>query len=140
MSQWLHVVLRTIPDRDAWQAAITKAGFDLTLDPEFVPATNVGYVPVRYGAVDAAFEVEFSSAADGIGGYSQLGGLLPADLPLAANFTWAPDDLESRSAAIAAACLAELTGGMFYDAQEGQAYAAPAALARIREWIRDAPR
>jgi hypothetical protein len=140
VSQYLHVLLAVVPSRDVWQAEIEKAGFDLTLDPKLLPETNRGYVDVRYGTAESAFELWISSASDGFPDYEQHAAELPPNLSLAAMFTWAPNDFEQQCGYIAAACLARQAGGIFYDPQEDRIYSGADAVARVKEWVDDPPK
>jgi hypothetical protein len=115
----------------AWQDAIRRAGFPLTLDPDFDPATFSGFLPARYRERDAGFEYGFApvdrselgsgpraTAADG---YDEC-----------VSFVTHSDMAELVSASISAAVLAATVDGLLWDDESGEGHPGRAAL----EWAR----
>ena len=66
MSVELYVFLEsaTLPDRDAWQHAINRAGHDLILDQHLQPRKNSGFVPVSYRGGATGFELDTGPSSD----------------------------------------------------------------------------
>jgi hypothetical protein len=60
MSAELYVLLTraNLPGRNAWQNAITKAGFDLRLDLGLQPGAHAGYTYAIYRGKESGFELE----------------------------------------------------------------------------------
>ncbi len=118
MSVEVRVYVReaNMPTRDQWQRAIDGAGVDLRLD-EFSTRQHTGFVPAKLEGQKAGFEYFFEAVEPGeeeddflaeIGGCDRF-----------ALFVWRGNELEGRSAMLAAAVLTELAGGVYYDPQGG---------------------
>jgi hypothetical protein len=134
----MHVILKTVPNLSDWQAAITQAGFDMTLDSGVDTARNTGFVPVRFGEFESGFEFSTASLDDSVPDYSAN----PNDpRKLSANFVWGGDLMEMCCALAAASALTKLTGGLLFMPEDGSQYSGDEAIqvakAQIAEVMED---
>ena len=92
-----------LPAPRVWQAAITAAGFDVQIDPNFDPLTHSGFLPATYHGKPGGFEYELDRAMDmeGVEGVEGLDAMVA--------FITHADLRELATSVIAAAALAYLT-------------------------------
>jgi hypothetical protein len=132
----MHVIFESVPSRRDWQAAITAAGFDLTLSPTLDTIKNTGYVPVRFDDLDSGFEFSVASVGDSVPTY--LPSANASDRrKLSANFVWGGDLVEMCCAFAAASALAKLAGGVLFLAENGVQYSGDEAIEAAKAQIAD---
>ncbi len=138
MSIELHVLMSDskVPNRDQWQHAISEAGFDLTLDATFQPQVNTGFVVTRYKGMRTGFEFDLFPASDILDTYQEMASRA-GELDVSANFRFGGDTNELVAAVIAASVLAQITGGVLFDPQDGTMVEGEGALALANRTIRD---
>lgn len=117
----VHLPTEKIPSPQHWQAAITAHQFPLKMDTNFEIASFSGYLPCEFEGQSAGFEF-FYEVAD-------IGESEDGQVTLATH----SDLREMLSSAIAAAVLAEMSGGVLEDPQEGKLYEGAAAVRWARE-------
>lgn len=120
MSMELHVLIDSakLPDIRKWQTAIDSLGFDVKVDPSVIVETDTGFLPATYKGRKSGFEFDVSASSDIISAYGdQASNFKDADL--SANFRWGGDLDEIACALVASAALTKLTGGVWFDPQEG---------------------
>ena len=66
-SQYAFIDRERVPSREAWQAAITKSGFDLQLDPELKPFEDSGFSPCTLLGSASGVEIYYSDDPEDIG-------------------------------------------------------------------------
>jgi hypothetical protein len=120
-----------IPDRATWQAEIEHLRFPLALHANFDPSRDSGYRPVEFRGKPSGFEFFLDSTQDLIVGLPHLAPKV-ASLDVCASFRWGGDLSEMFSALAAAASLAKLTDGVFYDPQDDSVSSAEDAVANLR--------
>src|SRR4051794_24030812 len=99
-----------MPATSAWAQSIVDAGFPAELDHDFDVDTFGGFLPCRYGGVEAGFEY--------LAGPAENGDLeLPQGLDFSVSFTTHSDMRELAASTVAAAVLCMLTGGVLVDPQ-----------------------
>jgi len=141
MSTELHVLLFSpkLPTVEEWQTAIQAHGFDLVLDSKLNLQADAGFTPAVYEGQETGFEFDLSPASDIADSYSTVGELLEGR-DHSANFRWESDLSECAAATIAAAVLATISEGIFYDPQEGVAYRDVAALTIAQQTLQEIDR
>jgi hypothetical protein len=110
-----------MPSPKQWQAAIEKHGFPLKMDTDFEVTKHSGYLPCEIGGKPAGFEYSLYVKDSPEGRHIRVELVTHADLR------------EFLGSAIAAAVLAEQSGGTLEDPQEGKTYKGAAAIAYARE-------
>ena len=113
MSVTLYVSCKksALPTREAWQAAIKKAGFDLVLDA-FEWKSQSGFLGARYKGEKSGFECMVEDAKPVA---KQLGVKLPEGNDVVVSFIFGSDVTESHAATAASAVLAECVQGAYFD-------------------------
>lgn len=139
MSMELHVFLPklALPDVHRWQAAIDTLGIDVRLDPDVDVETHSGFWPAAFNGQPGGFEFDVAPASDVIEVAPDIAGRVRG-LDIVGNFRWGGDLNEMASALTAAAALASISGGVWFDPQEGQCLDATAAVREARSCIADA--
>ena len=125
----VHVLLdgSRLPDRHTWQAALDTAGFPTRLDPEMQPERDSGLSPATYEGRPAGFEIQVGDSSRIIDAYPELrDGGITADTCV--SFTWSTSLDDLAAAVTAAAVLANLSGGTYFDPQEGDVLSGPNAV------------
>jgi len=120
-----------VPDRAAWQHAIEQAGFPTVLDPALNVREDTGFSPATYGGESTGFEFYMESATDVLDAYPHIAERIGAR-EMAASFRWGGDLNEMAAALSAAAALANLTDGIYFDPQDDVLYSAAEALVATR--------
>ena len=118
MSVELYVFLEsaTLPDRDAWQHAINRAGHDLILDQHLQPRKNSGFVPVSYRGGATGFELDTGPSSDLVADMPpEAADFIGSGRDICVSFRVGADACELIAASIAASVLTELSGGVLYD-------------------------
>jgi hypothetical protein len=106
-----------MPSPEVWQDSIRANGFPLELDCTFDPRTFTGFLPASYRSSPGGFEYLHAVETDGAS---------------RSSFVWQGNPTEAISGIIAAACLAELTGGDLVDTDSGETIPAVSVI----EWAR----
>ena len=120
-----------LPTSIDWQAAIRKAGFAVEMETDFDPRADSGFRPATYRGLTAGFEYNLSQvAAGGLG--SKQNQAAAAGYELCVELVTHSNMAEMVSAALAAGALAELTGGVLFDDESGEAHAGSAAISWAR--------
>jgi hypothetical protein len=110
----LHVFVSDpkIPDHLQWQNALQELGIRLTLPTDFMIRKQSGYLPVRWNGRKTGFEfflgpvgTQFKDLKDKLGARDHIATFVPRD------------EVESGAAIAAAAGLAWVAGGVFFDPQ-----------------------
>ena len=130
----LHVFLRdsSVPTVGEWQRAIREAGFDLLLDTSLRLREDTGFSPTVYRGREAGFEFDLWPASEIAATYPDAASRI-GERDMAANFRWGSDLTECAAAVIAAAVLARLTDGVFFDPQEGELASGDEAIEMARQ-------
>lgn len=97
-----------VPTCDQWQQAIGRAGFDLKLDPELQPRTNVGFVPCKLNGSEAGVEMYFDDSSEFMAPFGAIAG----DRDCCISFRWGGSMVECACAMIASYALAESFGAV----------------------------
>jgi hypothetical protein len=115
-----------------WQDVIRAAGFDVQLDTDFDFQTFSGFLPATYRGAPAGFELSFERiAADGsLGSKERTAAAAGADS--CAMLVTHSNLREMVSAALAAAVLAALTGGVLFDDESNEAHSSSEAAVWAR--------
>lgn len=139
MSMELHVFLAKgkLPTIRQWQAAIDSHGFDVKLDPSTDVASDSGFLPAVFKGRESGFEFDVSPAVDVVEAYPDVADRV-AGLDAVGNFRWGGDFDEMACALAAAAALASLSGGVWFDPQEGECRDAAGAVREAQSGIADA--
>lgn len=129
MSMQLHVFFAAarMPDIGQWQALIDSRGFGVRLDPETKVATDTGFLPAKLNECVSGFEFDIGRALDVLDGYPDIAQRV-AGLDAVGNFRWGGDLNEMACALAAAAGLAAVTDGIWFDPQEGDCRDAQGAI------------
>jgi hypothetical protein len=122
-----------VPTFENWQSAVRDAGHDLIID-EFSPRDHLGFVPMRLNGQECGFEYFFSEVvAEEIEDIAATVG----DRDRLAEFVWHSSEHDGRAAEIAAAVLASISDGIFFDPQSGDWARGPDAFGLVERWHAD---
>jgi len=100
--QFAFLKSTSVPTRDQWQQAIDRSGFDLKLDPEYEPRTNVGFVPCKLNGAETGVEMYFEDSME----FMQEFGSIAGDRDCCISFRWGSSMQECACAMIASFALA----------------------------------
>lgn len=141
MSMELHVFLssRRVPNVHQWQAAIDSHSFDVRLESSSDVGSDTGFLPAVFMGRESGFEFDVASASDVAEAYPDIAGRL-GGLDAVANFRWGGDLDEMACALAAAAALATLSDGVWFDPQEGECRDAAGAVKEAQAGIAAAGR
>jgi hypothetical protein len=130
MSVELCVFLKKdrIPTYEEWQKAILCADRPLTLE-SFSPVDHSGFVPTVLDGQECGFEYFFTPIAEDE--FNELA-TVTEDRNYLASFVWHSSMVDGTAANIAAAALADIADGVFFDPQSG-AYAIGKDAYSLRE-------
>lgn len=123
--QFAFLQSSNVPTRDQWQQAIDRAGFDLKLDVDLQPRSNVGFVPCKLKGMDSGVEMYFDDSAEFMDAFRQIA----SGCDCAISFRWGGSMQECACAMIACFALAESFGAIV--SYEGEP--PPESLQRFRE-------
>lgn len=127
MSYDMMVYLKrsNMPSPQDWQKAIISDGFPVRLDSDFDVDSFSGFLPCPVEGKLSGFEYHSSvlTADD----ERDVG--VPADADFSILFCLGPQPLELMSALAAASVLAEVSGGVLCDLQEGEFFSSDVAVA-----------
>jgi hypothetical protein len=139
MSVELHVFLskHSLPDIRHWQAAIDSHGFDVKLDSGVDVGAQSGYLPAVFKGIDSGFEFHVAPASDVIEAYPDIAGRL-SGIDIVGNFRWFGDLNEMACAMAAAAALTSMSGGVWFDPQDGEMRDALGAIKEAQSGIAEA--
>ncbi len=121
VSMELHVFVASaeVPGREKWQERLDASNFPTVLAEAFDPAADRGFVPVTFGGAATGFEFSLGDASSITAAYphavQRIGGR-----DLCATFTWSGAVDELASAFSAAASLADLADGVYFDPQDDE--------------------
>lgn len=122
-----------LPTVETWNAAIKSAGFDLVLDPADLLADD-GYLPAIWEGRESGFEWYLSPV-------TELEAIPPGDIASAdvqASLCFTSQAAEDVVACIAAAVLAKITGGFYWDPETDQKmHRDAAAISAARKIVQD---
>ena len=107
-----------MPRLEAWQNFMQANGFEVKFDRDFDSLSSSGFLPARYQDRPAGFEYYHEIQTDG---------QTKISLVFGGNVD------EAISAAIAAGCLANLTGGDLVDTDSGETFQASESIAWARK-------
>ncbi|MCX6898147.1 MAG: hypothetical protein NT105_05535 [Verrucomicrobia bacterium] len=125
----VHFPTERMPSPQQWQAAIADRAFPLKIDTDLDIVTSNGSLPCEYQGKSGGFECYYS-----VLGADELRDIgIPESAPCEIMFSTHSPREEFLSAVIAAAVLAEMTGGVLMDPQEGRTYEGAGAIAWARE-------
>ncbi len=118
-----------LPSGRAWSLAVNDAGFALAMDHEFEPATFRGFLPCRYQGAPTGFEYHAGEVTEDEREVFEV----PEDLDFVITLATRGDNSELACATIALGVLCQLTNGMLYDPQSGEAVSPDEA----RDWVNE---
>jgi hypothetical protein len=125
----VHLATERMPSPQQWQAAITKHGFPLKISRDFDVVALSGSLPCEYQGQPCGFEYYYSILSQE--GLQKLG--ISESFPCQILFSTSARPKEDfLSEIIAAAVLAEMTGGLLVDPQAGSTIEGAKAV----EWCR----
>lgn len=114
MFAFLHKA--AVPDREAWQGAISAAGFDLEIDPELVPFESSGHLACRLLGDETGFEIYYGTPNESFGrGWRRIA--KGADVCISMH--WGASMLDGAAVLIAGYALAEGFGAVVSYEDEG---------------------
>lgn len=125
----VHFSTERLPSPQQWQTAIAERGFPLKIDTDLDIVTLKGFLPCEYQDKAGGFESLYSILSPDDLRYLEIPETFPSQVLLSAH---SPKE-EFLSAVIAAAVLAEMTGGLLMDPQEGKTHEGAEAIAWARE-------
>lgn len=117
-----------MPSPAGWAEAIRSNGFDMELDRDFDPKSDVGFLPCKYAGQNAGFEYYWDpKARDGLEGgpAARIG-----NRDARADFITHSDMRELMASIIAGAVLCAMADGVLWDTEAGEFVSAAEAL----EW------
>ena len=97
-----------VPNREAWQNAITKHGFEFELDSKLTPFEDSGFLPCQLQGRDAGFEIYYDDSTDILDTYAYL----RQDRNSCIMFVWGGSMTECASVMIASYVLAKEFGAI----------------------------
>jgi hypothetical protein len=101
--QYAFLKSSNVPTRDALQQAIDRAGFGLTLDADYQPRTNVGFVPCTLNGKPTGVEVCFDDSEELLDSFREIA----EDRDCCISFRWGGDMRECACAMVVSYALAE---------------------------------
>lgn len=136
MSMELHVLFskNRLPDIGLWQAAIDSHGFEVKLDPDRKVGADSGFLPATFKGRESGFEFSVGPAAGVVSAYPSISAIT-SGFDTVGNFRWGGDFDEMACALSAAAGLASLSGGIWFDPQEGECRDVAGAISEARAGI-----
>ena len=117
MELHVFVATRDMPVRDRWQERLDLSGFGTVLDEAFAPDVDRGFVPVTFGGTTTGFEFSLGEASSITDAYPQAVARI-GDRGSCATFTWSGSLDELAAAVTAAASLAAIGDGIYFDPQD----------------------
>lgn len=139
MSAELYLFLEraAMPTPEAWQQAITEAGFALTLDTDFDPYTFTGFLPCQFQGHTSGFEYYLHPKQEIADHFTYLAPRVkPFDSVV--MLVWGSSIEEMACAVMAAAALAASTPSLLYSPEDDSAVEGARALGYAREQLRAA--
>lgn len=132
MSVVLAVFLNrsSMPSPADWAKAIRSNGFDMEMDSDFDPASFSGFLPCKYGASDAGFELFTEAVSD-----SELDEHVAAQIgrrDTRIDFVTHSELRELATSMIASAVLCAISDGVLWETEADEIIPASRAL----EWAR----
>ena len=129
----LHVFLSDsqVPDRDAWQNEIERLGFAAVLDPAFDVRQDAGFVTATCDGYATGFNFALSPAANIVSYYPHIAARV-GTRKKCATFIWSGDIAEAYAVLSAAAALAKLADGVYFQPAEGTTYDGNEAVEQAR--------
>lgn len=136
MSMELHVFARRdlLPTRSRWQSALDDGGFSTVLGQTVDLENSSGFEPSTFEDRDTGFELFVDAAADIVRSDEGLTGRLDGR-DVCVSFRWSGDLDELAAAVTAAATLAHVAGGLFFDPQEDLVAEGDAILTAAAEYM-----
>jgi hypothetical protein len=111
--QTAFILRDNVPDRSRLEAAIRRLGFDLTLDPEYLPFESSGYLPCTLNGKRSGFDIHFDSTSELIESFPKL--MKPVgDRDCAIALRWSGDLAECACVLIVCAALAHSFNAVVY--------------------------
>jgi hypothetical protein len=101
--QYAFLRSSSMPTRDELQQAIDRAGFDLKLDADYQPRTNVGFVPCTLNGKEAGVEMYFDDSKELLDSFREIA----EDRDCCISFRWGGGMQECACAMIVSFALAE---------------------------------
>ena len=101
--QYAFLKKSKVPDREAWQDAIDRCGFDFQLDPELKPFEDSGFLPCKLMGREAGFEISYDGSPEMM---AQIRDIAP-DKDYCVSFRWGGSMVECASVMIASYALAK---------------------------------
>jgi hypothetical protein len=132
MSVYLDVFLdrSKLPDFGEWAREISREGFPLTFPERVNIAKHIGYLPALLGNEECGFEFSLSDIDEPDGLPDEVRALRPTTNSVA-QFRF-HEACECHAATAAAAVLANLTDGVFFDPQGGMCLDGQEAIVQAR--------
>jgi hypothetical protein len=101
--QYAFLKSSNVPTRDGLQQAIDRAGFGLTLDADYEPRTNVGFVPCNLNGKQTGVEMYFDDSDELVDSFRKLA----EDRDCCIFFRWGGSMQECACALVVSYALAE---------------------------------
>jgi hypothetical protein len=133
MSIELHIFMQDsrVPTRVVWQQAIERIGFPVLLDSNLDVREHRGFCPATFRGQSAGFEFHLEPATETMSAYPQIAPRV-GNREKCAIFRWGGNLLEMGSALAAAACLTEVTDGVYFYPEDELVYGAAEAVEATR--------
>lgn len=129
VDQFVAVRKSELPSTEVWDAAVSKLGFAIKIDPTDF-ADFSGYLPVRFLDQNVGFEFYLEEAGEFADSEIDFG-----DRDLVVQFTTFAEELEGQCAMVCAAGLLACCDGIYFD-EDLQIIRDPSELVDMaREWI-----
>ena len=134
VDQYVYLRRDLLPSSSEWQKAVDEAGLEIKFD-DFVIDRQTGFLPVIFKGSKSGFEFSVHNRDDGED-FDEIRVRVGERDTIAAFYTHS-DLVEFVCAYCAAAVLAKLADGVYYDPQEGVILSGQEALARIPSVLHD---
>ena len=106
--QYAFLKKASVPNRQQWQEAIDRSGFDLELDPDLRPFEASGFMPCKFLGSEAGVEIYFDDSDAHLSEFRDIA----RDRDCCISFRWGGSMSECACAMIASYVLAKEFGAV----------------------------
>lgn len=140
MSIELHAFIHKprVPSPEAWQQAIDHLGFDLKLDPKWIPFESSGFLPCSLNGELSGFEIYYEPAAVIVGAHPEVAMQIDGR-DYCISFRWGSRPGEAVCAYISAAALSQAFDAFIYDPQESRLTASDQLIRDAQDILQGPP-